>query len=321
MNLSSRALSISVLVVSAAVVIVAGARSRPSIASAPAAASVALPSPLPVGADDDTYRVEQAASEGCTFTDRGFGDYGGWRSLSPGRLLLPPGGGVRADGSYDLLLHFHGAEAVRKEIAPEDLGLVVYALDAGTGSSAYERRFAYDEALPKLLRDIDDAVVKASGREDAHPAHVVVSSWSAGSGASEQIVIRHADRVAALLLLDSLYAGYGPGMRTLVHGQLPRMIAFAERAEEGGAPMFLSYSQIATDGYASSGETATFLLNELGHSADEVDEGGDPFGLRARFEEGHLVVRGYGGRDKAAHCAHLRLLVPALRDVVLPALR
>jgi hypothetical protein len=278
------------------------------------------PSELPSGAPENPAAMEEAASEGCSFADRGFGSYGTWTTLTLGKVLIPPGGGVRDDGSYDLLMHFHGAEPVRKELAPEELGLVIYALDNGTASSHYERPFASNEAFPALLSAIDRVVGQASGRKDVHAAHIAVSSWSAGSGAVEQIVIRHADRLGALLLLDSLYSGYGPGRHTLAHGQLPSMVGFAKAALAGGAALLLTYSAVATSGYASSSETATFLLGELGRSAKPI-ESTDPFGLTATLDEGHLTVRGYTGADKSAHCAHLRHLLPALREIVLPSFR
>jgi hypothetical protein len=308
------------LAASAVVVLLAGALRDRAAQPTSARPNPGGPSSLPSGAPENPALLEETATEGCTFADRGFGSYGSWTSLALGKLLIPPGGGVRDDGSYDLLMHFHGAEPIRKELAPRELGLVIYALDKGTASSHYERPFASNDAFPALVRSIDQSIAKASGREDVHAAHVAISSWSAGSGAAEQIVIRHVNQVGALLLLDSLYSGYGPGRHTLAHGQLPSIVGFARDALAGGAPLLLTYSAVQTSGYASSGETATFLLSELGRSARSIDAN-DPFGLSAALEEGHLTVRGYEGADKAAHCAHLRLLLPALEDVVLPSFR
>lgn len=308
------------LAASAAIVLLATALRDGSTRPNAVRPSPTGPSGLPSGAPESPALLEEAATEGCTFADRGFGSYGSWTSLPLGRLLIPPGGGVRDDGAYDLLMHFHGAEPVRKELAPKELGLVIYALDKGTASSHYERPFASSEAFPALLSSIDHAIAKASGHEDVRAAHLAISSWSAGSGAAEQIVIRHVGRIHALLLLDSLYSGYGPGRRALAHGQLSFMVSFAKAALAGGAPLLLTYSAVQTSGYASSRETATFLLSELDRSARPIDAG-DPFGLSAALEEGHLTVRGYEGADKAAHCAHLRLLLPALEEVVLPSFR
>jgi hypothetical protein len=280
-----------------------------------------MPSPLPSGAAArETRAPVDDLGGGCNFPDHGFGTYTGWRSLPLGRLLVPSAGVTRDDGSFDLLLHFHGAEPVRKELALEGLGLVVYALDAGAGSSQYEKPFAYDEALPSLLRAIEREVSLATGREGARATHVAVSSWSAGSGSVSQIVARHHELVSAVILLDSLYGGYTAGQRALVPGQLSAFAALAKSAAEGGDPFFLTYSAIPTEGYASSSEVASFLLNEIGRRATAVEPPPrEPRDLRAFLEEGKLVVRGYGGDDKDAHCEHLRFLVPALRNVVLPS--
>lgn len=316
-----------IVVASAAVVLITTA-GRPrsdaqGTAAPPGPAALAPPGPLPSGAPERSTdpRVDDSAESGCSCADRGFGPYGGWRALPLGRLLVPSSGLTRADGSFRLLLHFHGAEPVRKQVAPEDLGVVVYALDAGAGSSAYEKPFASDEALPSLLRAIEREVALATGRDDAHAGRVALSSWSAGSGAVGQIVSRHRELVSAVILLDSLYAGYSTGQRALVHGQLGAFVELARSSMAGGAPMFLTYSGIPTEGYASTSEVASFLLGELGRAPLPVSmEQGSALGMRTTFQEGYLVVRGYGGETKQAHCEHLRHLVPALREVVLPAL-
>jgi hypothetical protein len=315
----------SIVVLTSAVVVFVAAVARPGDHGGrenPSHASRApsVPSPLPSGAPIANASGRADGESGCSFADRGFGPYAGWRALPLGKLLIPSAGVTREDGTFDLLLHFHGAEPVRKTLAPEGLGIVVYALDAGVGSSQYEKPFASDEAFPSLVRGIEHEVALATGREGARAGHIALSSWSAGSGAVSRIVARHRDRVAALVLLDSLYGGYNSGQRTLSHGQLAPFTDLARAAMAGGGPFFLSYSAVPTEGYASSSEVAAFLLSDLGRTTTPVSPpSNEPLGLRAAFEEGHLVVRGYGGATKDAHCEHLRYLPRALRDVVLPS--
>jgi hypothetical protein len=153
----------------------------------------------------------------------------------------------------------------------------------------------------------------------------VLSSWSAGYGAVAQILGRGDARVDAVVLLDSLYAGYVDARRSLDRARLAPFAGAARAALAGGPAFFLTHTEIATPGYGSTAEVASFLLAELGVSSSPVDEapglGAGAYPLRTAFEQGRLWIRGYGGADRDAHCAQLHLLPVVLRDAVLPALR
>jgi hypothetical protein len=297
-------------------------------AAAPAASStVGLPPPLPTGAparalEDLPADDERAA--GCHFEDRGFGDYGEWRKLPLGRVLVPAGRAVAADGSFRLLVHFHGAEPVRKQLAPEGLDLVIAALDAGVGSHAYDRALAEPAAFDQLVAAVEAEVAAANHLPAAHARSVTLSSWSAGYGAVAQILPRRDGRIDAVILLDSLYAGYTDGRRTLDRARLAPFLSVAREALAGGPALFLTHTEIATPGYGSTAEVASYLLAELGVKAAAIDEGESAAGLyslRRTFEGGRLWIRGYAGADRDAHCAQLHLLPGVLREAVLPAPR
>lgn len=313
----------------------AAARRAPS--PAPALASsprddAALPPPLPSGAPPralEDLPADDERAAGCHFADRGFGDYVAWRRLpgapSAARALVPVGRAVAEDGSFRLLVHFHGAEPARKQLAPEGFGLVIAAVDAGVGSRAYERALAEPASFAQLVAAVEAEVAAAHGLPagGAHARSIVLSSWSAGYGAITQILARHTPRVDAIILLDSLYAGYPGNGRALEHGQLSVFVDAARAARSGGPAFYLTHTAIATPGYASTSEVASFLLRELGAEAAPVDDGAgaERFPLFRLFEDGRLGIRGYAGADRDAHCAQLHLLPAVLRDAVLPALR
>src|SRR5262249_528496 len=148
------------------------------------------------------------------------------------------------------------------------------------------------------------------------------SSWSAGYGAVAHVVARRDPRVQAVILLDSLYAGYAPGDESSARRRVPdraRLAPFvgaARAALAGGPAFFLTHTEIVTPGYASTGEVASFLVAELGVTASAAEEGSSTLGaypLRKTFEDGHLWIRGYAGGDRDAHCAQLHLLPSVLR--------
>ncbi len=332
-GLSAKVRDACVLLGSAVVVVMgASVARRPASAAAPvasaSAASAGEPPPLPSGAAPrglEEVPGDDERGAGCNFKDRGFGDYREWKKLANAggaRVLVPLGRGVDGDGAFRLLVHFHGAEAVRKELAPEGFDLVIAAVDAGVGSGAYDRAFADPASFAQLVTAAEAEVAAQNGLPAAHASQIILSSWSAGYGAVTQVLSRPHERVEAVVLLDSLYAGYANGKHTMEHGQIPLFVEAARAAQKGGALLYLTHTDIRTPGYASTKEVASYLLGELELKPTSVDDPGstDPFPLRRLAEEGRLTIRGYGGDGRDAHCAQLHLLPTVLRDTVLPAL-
>jgi hypothetical protein len=143
-----------------------------------------------------------------------------------------------------------------------------------------------------------------------------VSSWSAGYAAVDDALRVASADLTGVILLDSLYAGYeGDGARKHP-APVPRFLAAAKRSLEGDHFTFaLTHSEIVPPGYASTGEVADALLAELFVRSERVERS-DASGMslaRVAGERG-FVLRGYRGKDEAAHCGHLRLL-PELLDV------
>lgn len=336
----------ALVLVSGALTVLALARAVPSkeTPAAPTASASALPAPgaLPKGAP--TFEPDTGAPvSGCFFPDHGFGAYGQWRSLEVpdipatdvrrlAKLLVPPGGGLHSDAGFDLLVHFHGAEPVRKELSPLDLPLVIVAIDAGTRSGHYGKLLAEPSSFERLLAAVEQHLAAITGRADAHAAHVAVSSWSAGYAAVSRALAQAPKRIGGFILLDSLYASYAPNQRDIAKGVLDGYLAAAQAAARGGPPFYLSHSGVRTDGYASTSEVATALLDGLEATSvavsgdiEEEDEADQPrhapLRLVRMYDAGRLVIRGYAGAGPDDHCAHLRLLKRALADDVLPAFR
>jgi len=282
-------------------------------------------SPLPGGAPMRAVAAVDAPTPqgGCGFPDRGFGDYLGYRPLPLGKVLVPSSLAVAPDGGYDLLVHFHGLEPVRKQLAVESLGLVIAGLDTGTLSGAYERTFADPAVFDAMLSSINREVASASGHPGARPRSLVLTSWSAGYGAVSKILGAGRDDVDAVVLLDSLHAGYAAtGHHNPDPAQLAPFASLARAAAQGGPILFVTHSAVPTPDYASTTETGSFLLREIGAQvAPPQAPDGDPFGLSRAYEQNHFFLRGYAGSDGDAHCGQLRLLPAILRDHVLPALR
>jgi hypothetical protein len=335
---AARLQELGVVLLSGLVVLLGAASSREvaAPAAAPSAQAASLPPALPAGAPPwlEELPADDERSAGCHFADRGFGDYGAYRKLAlPGgsgrvvwRALVRAGRGVASDGSFRLLVHFHGAEPVRRQLAPEGLDLVIVALDAGVGSRAYDQALADPATFGEVLAAVEHEVAAANHLPAARARTVILSSWSAGYGAVAQILGHGSARVDAVVLLDSLYAGYvgdGAARETrLDRARVAPFLGAARAALGGGAPFFLTHTAIATPGYGSTAEVASYLLDQLGLEAAPVleDVGAGTFPLKRTAESGQLWIKGYAGADRDAHCAQLHLLPGILRDAILPRL-
>jgi len=253
----------------------------------------------------------------CMTPDPGFGIYDGWSSEpSVGQMIAPHKGGITKSGAFDLIVHFHGHEPIRKEFVKTAKGVVLVGIDLGIGSGAYSQGFAAPNTFTHLIASVEAAMAKKTKNPKAHVRKLALSSWSAGYGAIEQILRQPAGkRVDAVILLDSLHTGYvDERSKALKTSQIDVFKDFAKRAAKKRGFMFLSHSSIIPPGYASTTEVASYLIGEL-HGKPRKAKRADVLGLDMirRYDKGNFHVRGYTGNDKPDHCAHIGLMADIVR--------
>jgi hypothetical protein len=236
-------------------------------------------------------------------------------------MIMPHKGGITKGGGFDVVIHFHGHEPIRKEFVRTANGVVLVGIDLGIGSGAYANAFASPTTFERLLSSIEAAMAKKTGKKKARIRKLALSAWSAGYGAIEQILRQPAGKkVDALVLLDSLHAGYADEQaKTLKVPPIEPFIAFARRAAAGKTFMFMSHSSIIPPGYASTAETAHFVVQQLKGKPKRAKRQ-DVLGLDLiqRYDRGNFHVRGYTGDDKPDHCAHIGLMADVMRVHLLP---
>jgi len=258
----------------------------------------------------------------CDTKDMGFGIYDRWsRESSIGQLIMPQRGGITPDGQFDVMFQFHGHEAVRKEWVKVMDGAVLVGIDLGIGSGPYSQTFNAPDAFKRLVESVEQAMAKKTGRKNARVRKVGLSSWSAGYGATQEIISQPYGRrlVDVVILLDGLHSGYSGNM--INETQIKPFVEFAQAAANGEKFMFVSHSSIIPPGYASTTETANFLIYKVGGKPRHTQpRGSDPMGLDliSRFSKGQFHVRGYSGNDKMDHCAHIGLLGDVLKVHIKP---
>src|SRR5207248_3461761 len=143
---------------------------------------------------------------------------------------------------------------------------------------------------------------------------VIVSSFSAGFGGVRELLKDPAAfaRIDAIVMADSIYAGYAgdPAQRQVDPKNMEGFVRFAEEAAAGRKWFVLSHCRLQPDGYASTAETADYLIEKLGGKREMVSEPWpDPaLTLESRFRQGHFEAYGFAGTMGADHVRHLHAL-------------
>lgn len=239
----------------------------------------------------------------CAIPSDDGGAFEAWSNLSKGRLAVPRTGALDATGGFDLVLHFHGDELARRELAESGQSLVLYSLTLGADES-YPSLFAGTKLFGQLVQQIEQRLGAKLGRA-AHARHVALTAWSAGYMAVLSILVQPETKdVDAVVLIDGLH-----GPRGALEQQLAPFVDYARRAVSGDRFLLLTHSSIDPPGFASTTESVHHVLAALGERPQPVRRE-DRAGLELveYFTRGDFHVRGYAGNDKADHCAQVTLL-------------
>ncbi|MBN2130411.1 MAG: hypothetical protein JW741_12985 [Sedimentisphaerales bacterium] len=223
----------------------------------------------------------------------------------------------------DLLVHFHGAGYVARRAA-YDSGrpFLLAVVNLGSGSSVYERAFQSESAFDRLAEAIRDSVSQKQAAE-IEIGRVYLSSFSAGYGAVRAILKSHASEVDGIVLLDGLHTDYVPPRQVLAQGgklndaKLKDFVAYARRAMADEKKLLITHSEIFPGTYASTTETADYLIGALDLQRHPVLQWG-PVGMQMLTETraGGLTVLGFAGNTAPDHIDHLHGL-PAFLKMLL----
>jgi len=227
------------------------------------------------------------------------------------------------NGSYDLIVHFHGlAAAQESNVERSGVNAVIASVNLGIGSGPYEDAFKDGWTFPHLVKVIEKAVAKSGRANGAHLGRIALSAWSAGYGSVSAIlrVPSNAKRVDAVLLADGLHSNYLDEKRHIVDdGPLQKYVKVAEAAIRGDKLFALTHSSILTSGYPNTTETIGELIKLAGVEKEVVVADG-PREMAQVYEadRGDFHVKGYLGVAIKDHINHIwgmnETLLPYLRD-------
>jgi hypothetical protein len=192
------------------------------------------------------------------------------------------------DGKFALWVHFHGASFIaRHALQCATRPRALACVNMGVGSAAYEVPFAQEGVFARLLA----AVKESSGSWHG----LYLSGFSAGYGALRAI------------LSDAVLAEAVDGV--LAENELAPFLHFAQRAVRGEKKMLLTHSEVFPGTFASTTETADYLVEKMDLSRRAVLEWG-PLGMQqlSDVQEGGLRLMGFAGNSAPDHMDHLHAL-------------
>jgi len=227
----------------------------------------------------------------------------------PERLVPKPG----QTRTAPLAVVFHAGTWL-PEVAGHEAGTAVIGVQLSTSSGGYAAAVAEAGRLASLL---DEAERKAGGR--FRPITLV--GWSAGCGALRELLRQPAavSRVDRIVAIDGIHTDYvdgkpGPLESRIETGKLEPWAAFAREAMAGRKRLLVLHTEIFPGTFASTTETADWLIRELGLRRRAVARWG-PMGtvLLSDTRAAGLRIQGYAGNSAPDHVDLLHALPDLLR--------
>lgn len=259
--------------------------------------------------------------------------YDKWRGLTGGCSYLAPRSEFigAADGSVDVLVHFHAGQMAERQLKESGTGAVFVSCGFGIGSGAYAEAFSNPHRFGRMVDELVKNLSGAAKKVNLKVRHLALASWSAGFAAVGKIlgVDRYYAMVDSVVLNDSLHSQYmDPNPKTAAQGaervDLKMLRSFIRFAKDAAVPngkktMVMTHSAIITPDYATSTEATNALLTAIGVPTSSVDETSwRGMSLSMRADAGNLHVRGFRGRGPKDHFEHLYLIGEVLRSWVAP---
>jgi hypothetical protein len=231
--------------------------------------------------------------------------------LALGTLFLPTG--MKTANGIGILFFFHGGTWL-PEVAAARNKVAVVTVQAGSGSGTYARLFDDPSRFPALLKEAETKAGVRFGR-------IILGGWSAGCGALRQI-LKASDsyaRVDAALMIDGIHTDYVDGkpgpLESKIGGEnLEIWLQLARDAIAGRKRAIVTHSEIFPGTFASTTETADYLLKQLNIARNPVLKWG-PMGLQQLSEAraGKFLLVGYAGNSAPDHVDQLHSLPEYLK--------
>ena len=233
-------------------------------------------------------------------------------ALELGTLFIPAK--LKVKDTLPLFVHFHGGTWLPEVAAAKEHNWAVLSVQIGAGSGRYTEAFANPERFERLIQE-------AETRTRTRVSPLVLTAWSAGTGAIREILKspKFYANVAAIVIIDGMHTGYvdgkpGPQESRIESDKLEVFVRFARDAVAGKKQMVVTHSEIFPGTFASTTETADYLLGQLGLRRRALLRWG-PMQTQQLSEAraGKFLLVGYAGNSAPDHVDQLHALPEFLR--------
>jgi len=218
------------------------------------------------------------------------------------------------NGDYEnksLIIHFHGASYIsRFAVEQYEQPYVLAVVNLGHGSSAYEKPFLNNNKFDEVISVISDST-------NFQFSNIYITSFSAGYGSVRALLNnpKYFDMIDGVILIDGLHTDYIPEKVTLADGgilnteKMECFLKFADQAVCGEKSLVITHSEIFPGTYASTTETANYLINELGLKRKSALNWG-VLGMQQTSEviSGNFRIFGFAGNSAPDHIDHIHAL-------------
>ena len=306
--MTSSAVRLTVMAITAATIVRIPSVSFAQAPAAPPPASPPAASQNPSPMADESRAHERLTQKDPGGMSRAFNGVAG----KPVDIWIPDR--ARKKDVVDLVIHFHGAAWLPEQaVASLANNTAAVVVNLGAGSSGYHRAFADPAAFDSLLGGVTREISAALGKNEKI-GRVTLVGFSAGHGAIRAILRepRHFARVDAVLLLDGMHTSYVPEGSLLATGatldttNLTVFADFAKAAIRGEKRFVITHSEIFPGTFASTTETADWLLHVIGLRRKPVLKWG-PRGMQQLSEarSGRFELMGFAGNSAPDHIDQL----------------
>jgi hypothetical protein len=263
--------------------------------------------------------------------------------VSGGVVVLPQSFVAKADGSYDLVVHFHGDRFVVEEsVAHAGIDAALAVVNLGAAAALYRDAYRVQGAFEGLLEQIDGAL-RQRGVASPRLGRLALVAWGEGCSAIASVLEHRkspaadADPLDAIVALDGIHGAFiDLDSRRLDARSVEPFTRAARVAAQGDLFMSLTHSQVEPKDLGGARRSQLFILDQLERPATRATALAQPAflslpasknvvaaGKERRLSRmldarsGNLRVQGFEGVTAEHHAAHLTQMAA----IVLPDLK
>jgi hypothetical protein len=231
-------------------------------------------------------------------------------SISTGQAqLFIPGYFVPDGDNIDVMFHMHGAySTVENDLLLSGKNCVLINVTFNGLSGVYSSYFADQTIFRTILNSAMGKLKSLGYASNPRVRFLCVSAWSAGYGGVRDLLnsTSYYTTINALCMLDCPYASYYPSAPTVSSTDMAPFLKFAKDAVLGNKTYFMSHTEILPITYASTSETAEYLITNVGTTRQPYS-GTNAYGMiyRSKTEWNKFYIHGFQGNQAPDHNNHL----------------